>query len=78
MSREKMIEYIQEQLECATDKEVEMVYGLLFGLLGHTKERIALDGLSDDEVEMLRCILCILRGGDKRKLRLVYFFARNL
>lgn len=78
MNREEMIEYIREKLERATDKEVEIVYSLLLGLLGHPKEQIALDGLSDDEVEMLRCILCILRGGDKRKLRLIYFFARNL
>jgi hypothetical protein len=34
MSREEMIEYIQEKLEHATQKEVEIVYGLLLGLLG--------------------------------------------
>ena len=78
MTKEEMIEFIQDKLTSATNREVEMIYGLLLGLLGHMKEQIALDGLIDDEVEMLRCILCILRGGDKRKLRLIYFFARNL
>lgn len=42
------------------------------------KEWIELDGLDDDEVEMLRCILRILQDGDVRKMRLIYFFARNL
>jgi hypothetical protein len=42
------------------------------------KEWIELDGLGDDEVEMLHCILRILRSGDVRKIRLIYFFARNL
>jgi hypothetical protein len=35
MSKAEMMEYIREKLERATDKEVEMVYGLLLGLLGH-------------------------------------------
>lgn len=35
MDREEMIEYIRGKLEHATDKEVEIVYGLLLGLLGH-------------------------------------------
>lgn len=35
MNREEMIEYIREKLERATDKEVEIIYGLLLGLLGH-------------------------------------------
>ena len=34
MNREEMIEYIREKLERATDKEVEIVYGLLLGLFG--------------------------------------------
>ena len=34
MNREMMIAYILEKLERATDKEVEMVYGLLLGLRG--------------------------------------------
>lgn len=33
MNREIMMEYILEKLENATDREVEMVYGLLLGLL---------------------------------------------
>lgn len=33
MNRENMMEYIMEKLEKATDREVEMVYGLLLGLL---------------------------------------------
>ena len=34
MDREYMMEYIQEKLENATDREIELVYGLLLGLMG--------------------------------------------
>ena len=34
MTREDMIEYIKKKLGRATDREVEIIYGLLLGLLG--------------------------------------------
>lgn len=34
MNRKEMIEYILKKLENATDEEIEMVYGLLLGLMG--------------------------------------------
>lgn len=42
------------------------------------KEWIEFKGLGDDEVKMVRYLLQILRKGDKRLIRLIYFFAKNL
>lgn len=35
MNRDEMMDYILENLKNATDKEVQMVYGLILGLMGH-------------------------------------------
>lgn len=35
MTKEEMIEFIQNKLTSATNREVEIIYGLLLGLLGH-------------------------------------------
>lgn len=35
MNRDEMMDYILENLKKATDKEVQMVYGLILGLMGH-------------------------------------------
>ena len=35
MNRDEMMDHILEKLKKATDKEVQMVYGLILGLMGH-------------------------------------------
>lgn len=37
MSRETMIEYIQEKMKLASDRDVEIVYGLVLGLVRDAK-----------------------------------------